>query len=166
MASWELSEAQRSALNALRSSTSDTRVIRNVMIILLSGQGRSKEWIASEFECSLGTVNNVRRGYRQRGLAGLKPAPRPGRQSRATPHYRAVLRVVVQLPPKSLGYPYRTWSARRLAQHMAKETGIVFGEDQLRRILRQEGLPAGLRRRPSVPSRYESAHRPAKSALA
>jgi transposase len=165
MVCWQLGEEQRRALDALRSSTTDPRVLRNVAIILLSGQGRSKERIAVEFGCSLGTVNNVRREYRLRGLAGLTPAPRPGRRSRATAQYRSRLHVVVLAPPQSLGYKFRAWSVQRLAQHMAQETGIVFGEDQLRRILRQEGLPARLRWRQPEASPFESNHRPSRTAI-
>jgi transposase len=147
MMSWKLSEDQQKALDALRSSTSDERVIRNVEVILMSGQGRSKEWLALEFGCSLGTVMNIRRGYRLRGVAGLKPRPRPGRRSRATPHYRARLRQVAYTSPAKLGYAFRVWSAPRLARHLEMETGIRFSEDQLRRILEQEGVPAPRRRR-------------------
>jgi transposase len=164
MARWKLSEEQRRALDALRASTTDSRVVRNVEVILMSGQGRSKEWLAVEFECSLGTVMNIRRGYRLRDLAGLKPRPRPGRRSRATPHYRALLREVVQTPPQTLGYEFRLWSAPRLARHLEKETGIQFSEDQLRRILDQEGLPARRRRRQAA-VRAEAAQSAAKSAL-
>jgi transposase len=150
MATWKLTDEERLALDALRRSTADERVVRNVDVILLSGQGRSKEWLADEFGCSLGTVMNIRRGYRLGGLAGLKPRPRPGRRSRATPYYRALLRQVAQTPPQHLGYPFRFWSAPRLALHLEAKTGIRFSEDQLRRILDQEGLPARRRRREAL----------------
>lgn len=142
MLRWKLSEEQTTALDALHRSTTDERTARNAQVILLSANGRSKEWIAREFCCSLGTVNNIRRGYRLKGLAGLKPVPRPGRRSRATPHYRARLRQVAQTPPQTLGYGARKWSARRLAIHLEQETGIRFSEDQVTRFLRQEGFPA------------------------
>lgn len=153
MVCWKLSQDQMQALEALRQSTYDTRVVRNVMVILLSGQGRSKEWLAEKFECSLGTVNNIRRGYRLRGLAGLKPAPRAGRRSRATPLYRTLLRQVAQSSPQKWGYPVRFWSARRLGEHLERETGISFGEDQIRRLLLQEGM---------TPRRYRRAHETAR----
>lgn len=140
MITWKLCQEEMQALEALRQSTADSRVARNAMVILLSGQGRSKEWLAEQFECSLGTVNNIRRGYRLRGLAGLKPVPRTGRRSRATPLYRRLLRQVAQSSPQSWGYPYRFWSARRLGEHLERETGISFGEDQIRRLLLQEGM--------------------------
>ncbi|HEV3167195.1 MAG TPA: helix-turn-helix domain-containing protein [Isosphaeraceae bacterium] len=166
MVSWQLSSEQREALNRLRSTTSDARVLRNVEVILLSGQGRSKEWIAMEFGCSLGTINNIRRGYRTRGPAGLTPAPRPGRRSRATPQYRDTLRQVVQTSPQSFGYSFRRWSARRLAVHLEQQTGIRFGEDQVRRFLRQEGLLARRRQRSGDIGRFDLTFPSAECALA
>ena len=41
--------------------------------------------------------------------------------------------------PMNLGYGFSTWSATRLAAHLGKVTGIHFGDDQMRRLLRQEG---------------------------
>jgi transposase len=139
--SWQLSDEQLQALNALLQSTTDARVMRNVMVILLSSQGRSKEWLVDELGLSLGTVNNIRRGYRLRGLMGLKPLPRLGRRSRATPQFRDTLRRTALSPPQSLGYRFRAWSAPRLANHLERETGLRFGEDQIRRLMRQEGVP-------------------------
>jgi transposase len=41
--------------------------------------------------------------------------------------------------PLTLGYGFSTWSAARLAAHLAKVTGIHFSNDQMRRLLHQEG---------------------------
>jgi transposase len=138
---WQLSDEQLRGLNALMQSTTDARVMRNVMVILLSSQGRSKERLVEDFGLSVGTVNNIRRGYRLRGLAGLKPQPRLGRRSRATPKFRDTLRSTALSSPQSLGYRFRAWSAPRLAHHLERETGLHFGEDQIRRFMRQEGVP-------------------------
>jgi transposase len=50
------------------------------------------------------------------------------------------LREVVQTPPQSFGYGFSVWSVARLAEHLKKETGTRFSDDQLRRILHQEGF--------------------------
>ena len=63
-----------------------------------------------------------------------------GRPSAATPEYRRALREVVQTPPQSLGYGFSVWSVARLGEHLKKLTGIRFSDDQLRRILHQEGF--------------------------
>ena len=43
-------------------------------------------------------------------------------------------------PPQSLGYGFSVWSVGRLAAHLAQATGIAFSDDQLRRLLHQEGF--------------------------
>lgn len=138
---WTIDEAERGALEALRKSTRDKRVIRNASVILLSGPRHTKHWIAQQLGCSPATVDNVRRAYCRQGLAGLLVSRRSGRPSRATPAYRNALRAALRTSPRSLGYNFSTWTYRRLDQHLKRETGISFSRDQLRRILRQENQP-------------------------
>lgn len=137
---WSISEAERSALEALRSSTKDRRVIRNASVILLSGPRHTKHWIAEQLACSPATVDIVRRKYRQQGLAGLQGSGRCGRPSRATFTYRVALRDALRCSPQAFGYPFSTWSYQQLGQHLERETGIAFSRDQLRRIVREENL--------------------------
>jgi transposase len=140
MARWKLTEKQWDALDGLRFSTTDAVVFRNATIILMSGVGRSKPSIAHDLGCSLGTVDIARKRYRESGVEGLRPRKPSGRASRATPEYRQALRRVVQTPPQELGYGFSVWSVARLNQHLKKQTGISFSEDQLRRILQEENF--------------------------
>ena len=140
MAAWTLSSEQWDALDQLRFATTDAALFRNATIILMSAVGRSKFAIAADLGCSPATVDHVRKRYREQGLTGLDNRTPPGRTSRATPAYRAALRQVVQTPPQSLGYGFSVWSVGRLAAHLAKQTGIAFSDDQLRRLLHQEGF--------------------------
>ena len=64
----------------------------------------------------------------------------PGRTSSATTEYRQALRKAVTTPPQSLGYGFSVWSVARLNEHLKKQTEISFSQDQLRRILHQEGF--------------------------
>jgi len=91
MTVWKLSGKEWDALDELRFSTTDAAVFRNATIILMSAVGRSKPSIAHDLGCSIGTVDNIRKHYRQRGLEGMVPGKPPGRTSRATPAYRAAL---------------------------------------------------------------------------
>jgi transposase len=140
MACWKLTDKEWDALDALRFSSTDVAVFRNATLILMSGVGRSKASIAKELGCCPATVDNVRKRYREHGLAGLVPRKSTGRRSRATPEYRAALRRTVQTSPPTLGYGFSVWSVARLGAHLQKETGIRFGEDRLRAILREEGF--------------------------
>jgi transposase len=137
---WKLSSKQWDALDELRFSTRDAKVFRNATIVLLSAAGNSKLLIAHELGCSLATVDNVRKGYREHGIEGLVPRTSPGRPSRATPAYRVALRQTVQTPPQTLGYGFSVWSLARLAQHLKRKTGVMLSDDQLGRVLHAEGF--------------------------
>ena len=140
MAAWTLSTEQWDILDDVRFGTTDATVFRNATIILMSAVGRSKFSIAHDLGCSPATVDNIRKHYRQHGVAGLQPRKPPGRKSAATPAYRQALREVVLTPPQSLGYGFSVWSVARLNEHLKRRTKISFSEDQLRRILHQEGF--------------------------
>lgn len=140
MPRWKLTDKEWEALDDFRFSTTDVTVFRNATVVLMSGLGRSKASVAKELGCCPSTVDNVRKRYRQQGLAGLTPRKSTGRCSRATPEYRAALRRAVQTEPQTLGYGFTVWSVGRLNAHLKKETGIGFGEDRLRAILHEEGF--------------------------
>jgi transposase len=46
----------------------------------------------------------------------------------------------VQANPMTLGYGFSTWSATRLAEHLAKITGVRFSDDQIRKLLHRQGF--------------------------
>jgi transposase len=140
MSAWKLSVQEWDALDRVRFSTTDASVFRNATIILMTAAGQTKFSIAMDLGCSPATVDNVRKRYRERGIAGLKRRKPPGRTSRATPEYRAALRELVRTPPQQLGYGFSVWSVARLAAHLKKQTGIALSVDQLRRILHAEGF--------------------------
>ncbi len=165
MIRWKLSIKQWDALDELRFSTRDAKVFRNATIILLSAAGNSKPQIVSELGCSLSTVDNVRRAYRQRGVAGLIPRTSPGRPSRATPEYRKALGVTVRTPPQTLGYGFSVWSLARLGQHLKRKTGILLSEDQLGRVLRAEGYSYQRPKHTMRGKRDESAYQRARRQL-
>ena len=70
----------------------------------------------------------------------MHPRDSPGRPSRASDDFRAHLRQAVRTCPLTLGYGFATWSAARLAEHLAQQTGIRLGDDQMRRLLKGEGF--------------------------
>ena len=165
MARWKLTDKEWDALDALRFSTTDVSVFRNATLILMSGAGHSKASLAKELGCCPATVDNVRKRYREQGLAGLTPRKSTGRRSRATPEYREALRRAVQTPPQSLGYGFSVWSAARLNAHLHKETGLSFGDDRLRAILREEGFSFQRPKHTMKGKRDEAAYEKARRAL-
>ena len=165
MARYKLSDEEWDALDDLRFSTTEVAVFRNATILLMSGVGRSKQSIAEDLGCSPGTVDNVRRRYREQGLPGLVPRRSSGRRSRATPEYRSALRQAVQTPPASLGYGFSVWSVARLNAHLKRQTKISFSDDRLRDILHEEGFSFQRAKHTMKGKRDEAAYEKARHEL-
>ena len=165
MTRWKLTDAQWDALDNLRFSTTDAEVFRNGTVILMTAVGRSKQSIAADLGCSPGTVDNVRKRYRERGLAGLKRRKPPGPTPLATAEYRTALRLAVQTPPQTLGFGFSVWSAARLAAYLQRQTGIALTADRVRRILHEEGFSFQRPKHTMKGKRNEAAYEKARRQL-
>lgn len=155
----KLTEQQWSELDRVRFTTPSADVFRNCLIILMSDSRETIPAMAGHLRCSLETVRRIRQLYRMGGVGALQPIKPPGRPSRATPAFLAKLKQAVQADPIALGYGFSTWSAGRLAAHLAKVTGIRFSDDSVRRMLRQQGFSF---HRPSTPSRASATKEPTR----
>lgn len=136
----KLTEAQWDELDRLRLTHPSKVVYRNCLIILLSHSRQTIAAIARQVGCGTDTVARIRRLYRHGGATALIPGQSTGRPCRATAAYRKLLCQAVQTSPLTLGYGFTAWSAGRLAQHLARRTGITYSDDQIRRLLHQEGF--------------------------
>jgi transposase len=168
----KLTDTQWDELDHLRMGTDSTDVFRNggshpvdCTIILMSGVGRSKASISNDLGCCTDTVARVRRLYRAGGVKALFPIKPPGRSSRATPAFIAQMKQAVQTNPLTLGYGFSTWSAARLAEHLAQVTGIRFSDDQARRLLHQEGFSVHRPKHTLKGRRDEQAYEKARKGL-
>jgi len=165
MVALKVTSKQWDALDEMRFSTREAKVFRNATIVLLSAAGNSKPTIAYELGCSVSTVDNVRRNFRQGGVQGLLPKKPPGRSSTATPEYRQALRQAVQTPPQTLGYGFSVWSLARLAAHLKRTTDVSLSEDQLGRVVRAEGFSYQRPKHTMKGKRNETAYVRARRAL-
>jgi transposase len=161
----KLTDAERKKLNRLRLKTPSAKVYRNCLTILMSDSGETIPSIAQRLGCGTDTVNRVRRLYRQGGIESLHPIKPPGRTSRATPEFLQQMKQAVQTNPMTLGYGFSTWSSARLAQHLAKGTGIRFSADQLRRLLHREGFSIHRPKHTLKGKRNEAAYKKADKQL-
>jgi transposase len=161
----KLTDTQCNQLDHLRMSTASADVFRNCTIILMSAVGRSEASISNDLGCCTDTVARIRRLYREGGTEALLPIKPPGRPSRATAEFINQMKQAVQTNPLTLGYGFSTWSAARLAQHLAKVTGIRFSDDQLRRLLQQEGFSIHRPKHTLKGKRDEQAYKNAKKDL-
>lgn len=161
-----LTEAQWDELDRVRFSTPSAKIFRNCLIILKSDLGETIASIADELGCGADTVVRVRRLYRQGGVRALQPHKPSGRPSRATPEFVAGMKQAVRTNPLTLGYGFSTWSAARLAAHLARTTGIRFSEDQMIRLLHAHGFSVHRPKHTLKGKRDEAAYRQAKAELA
>lgn len=160
-----LTNPQFDKLDTLRNTTSSADVYRNCSIILLSNGGHTMPGIAEILGCSSETVKRVRKLFRQEGIPALTPKQSSGRPGRATPSFLEMLAQAVQTNPQDLGYGFATWSTARLAAHLAKETGIRFSNDQISRLLHQEGFSVHRPKHTMKGKRDEAAYQKAKARL-
>ena len=161
----KLTPKQFDALDRLRFSTSSADVFRNCLIILMSHSKDTVVSIAGRLGCSRDTVLRQRRLYRKGGIAALHPIKPPGRTPRATPEFLQAMGQAVQTSPLTLGYGFSNWSVVRLAEYLAKETGIRFSDDQLGRLLHQNGFSVQRPKHTMKGKRDEKAYRKALKEL-
>jgi len=109
----ELSEEEESALRAvLRTPSVSQQQAMRARIVLRAAHGVSNTKIAAEVGVSLPTVGLWRRNFSERGVDGLRTAPRTGRpRVICDDDVQRVLTMTLQTPPDGSTH----WSARRLA---------------------------------------------------
>lgn len=161
----KLTEEQWNQLDHLRFSTGSADVFRNCLIILMSDSRDTIAVIARRLGCGTDTVVRVRRLYRRGGAEALRPIKPPGRPGRAGPEFLRQMGQAVQTSPLILGYGFSTWSGARLAEHLARVTGIRFSTDQLRRLLHREGFSVQRPKHTLKGKRDEAAYAKAKGEL-
>lgn len=161
----QLTEGQRDELDQLRLRTPSPNVFRNCLIILMTDAGETVPSIARYLRCGTDTVSRIRRAYRRGGLDALHPRKSPGRKSRATPEFIAAMKQAVNTHPQTLGYGFSTWSAGRLAAHLAKVTGIRFSDDQMRRLLHRHEFSVHRPKHTLKGKRDEKAYQKARKRL-
>ncbi|MGH2499402.1 MAG: IS630 family transposase, partial [Candidatus Limnocylindria bacterium] len=126
-----LSEDERKALRELRRARSTERgLAERSEIVLAAAGGESHAAIARRLRCSVPTVMLWRRRFAERGIAGLRDAPRSGRPPRYDERFRQELIAKTLTKPQDATH----WSTRRLAEEVGASASTV------RRIWRRERL--------------------------
>ena len=121
----DLSADQLRELDVLYHTTHDVRVRTRALMILLAAEQRLVAFeIAAIVRESAETVRRWFRRYQAEGVNGLADAPRPGKPAKVTAEYRERLLELVRRRPRALDLPFSTWTAARLADHLA-EAGVA-----------------------------------------
>lgn len=160
-----LTTAQWDELDRVRLTTDSAKVFRNCLIIMKSSLGETIASIAQELGCGTDTVVRTRRRYRHGGVGALSPIKPPGRPPRATAAFVEAMKRAVDTQPQTLGYGFSTWSAARLAEHLATVTDVRFSDDQLRRLLRAHGYSFHRPKHTLKGKRDEAAYQKARAEL-
>jgi len=157
---------QLDELDRVRLAANSPDLFRNCLIIRMSDSPDTIATIAQRLGCGTDTVVRVRRLYRRGGVRALRPVKPPGRRTRATPEFLATMKQAVVSSPLTLGYGFSNWSAARLAEHLAKVTGIRFSEDQMGRLLHNHGFSVHRPKHTMKGKRDEVAYEKARKQLA
>ena len=121
-----LDSERLSELEEFYRTTREARLrTRAQMVLLAAEQQLVAEEIAGLVRSSEETVRRWLKRYLAEGVEGLRDVPHPGAPRKVTAEYRERLVQAVRRRPRSLGLPFSLWTLRRLADHMAEQTGIL-----------------------------------------
>lgn len=128
-----LSQLERETLRAWRQAgRTEQRLSRRAEIMEMAAEGITTQEIAGRLRLRPATVAKWRQRFAQRGLAGLRDAPRPGQPRRYTQETeRRILKQLDQPPPPG----YSRWNGRLLAQALGDVTA-----DQVWTVLRRHAI--------------------------
>jgi len=136
-----LAPEQLTELEELYRTTRDARLRTRSQMVLLAAERRLvAEEIAGIVRASEETVRRWLKRYLAEGVEGLRDVPHPGAPRKVTAEYRERLVHVVRRRPRSLGLPFSLWTLRRLADHMAEQTGIRVEYETVRVHLKAQGI--------------------------
>jgi transposase len=118
----------------------DARVVRRAQVIRLSARRYKPSQIADLLERSCSGVRKIINRFNEEGFASLVDKPRSGRPAKKTQRYVELLKEVVQLNPRELGYPFSTWTLERLREHLAGQTHIVLSPPYLSQLMAENDI--------------------------
>jgi transposase len=128
-------------LEEMYRTTRDARLRTRAQMVLLAAEKRmTAVEIAEIVRASEETVRRWLKRYLAEGVEGLRDEPHPGAPRKVTAEYREKLVEAVRRRPRSLGLPFSVWTLRRLADHMAEQTGIRVEYETVRVHLKAEGI--------------------------
>lgn len=134
-----LTEAERETLTKwVRSGTMEKRMAERARIILAAAEGKTPNEAAEAAGVSYLTAYKWRRRFCDKGIAGLRDAPRPGAERKyGIETERRILALLEKKPPPGYG----SWNGTLIS----KELGDVSA-DEVWRVLRRRGISLERRR--------------------
>lgn len=114
-----------------RSRSGEVRLAERARIVLACLRGKRNDEVAREIGVRPNTVGQWRRRFAERGLAGLRDAPRPGKPVKYGAELRNRILAQLELPPAA---GMANWDGGSLALALGVSDHAVW------RVLRKEGI--------------------------
>ncbi len=114
-----------------RSRSGEVRMVERARMVLACLHGQRNDEIAAELGVRPNTVGQWRRRFAERGIAGLRDAPRPGKPAKYGAEVRERILAQLELPPPA---GMASWDGGSLA------LALGVSDDAVWRILRKEGI--------------------------
>ena len=135
-----LSSMQKKRLQKALREGSCSHFRERVLMLLLLNDGKTYSEISQFIGCSYRTVAYWCVHGDADQLDSLRDQREHGNFRKATEEYIQLLIEVTKKSPNQLGYECSNWSGERLANYLAKLTGIQLSGTQVRRILKQKNI--------------------------
>ncbi len=113
------------------------------MVVLASAGGNTVPAIARLVQADEGSVRQVIHRFNEMGMASLDPQWAGGRPRQISPDDETFIVTTANTRPEALGLPFTRWSLRKLADHLAHNTGsrrVSVGRERLRQLLRKHEI--------------------------
>jgi transposase len=134
-----LSKDQRKKLRKAMREDECPHFRDRILIVLLANDGKTQQQVADFIGCSLRTVSDWFIHGDPDDLESFRDGRSYGNNRKATPEYIDLLLKIVEQEPTELGYEFGRWTAQRLSEHLAQETGVGLSSGQVKRLLKEKG---------------------------
>lgn len=113
---------------------------RRYLAVQRLGDGYTAQEVADFLGVHLRTVRSWKAAYHHSRASGLKAKPPPGRPRKLTGGQERTVLTWFLKSPKSFGFPTELWTARRVAQVIARKWGVTFNPRYLNHWLTARGI--------------------------
>ena len=134
-----LTPAEREELETAQQQSRSVRQWRRYQAVVLRAEGMPLAAVAQALGCTAASVCNWTRGWRERGVAGVREGRHPGQQRRLESTAEGVLEALLtEGDPQRYGYAATGWTVPLLRTELAQR-GWRAAERTLRRTLHRRG---------------------------
>jgi len=120
--------------------TDETRLHHRLHCILLMCNGSTCAEVATLFDDRLRTVQHWTKSFNERGIDGLRDAPKPGRKPRLLKKDQEILKRDLRESPRVFGYSQNLWDGKILSHHVKEIFGVDLKVRQCQKLFHDLGF--------------------------